>query len=383
MKKLLSILIIVLFLFSCVIPSVPNDPPIIEHEDPPPEDPPEDPPSGDLILFGLYDGENLKFFDGINITNAYTGNIRQADNRKIAIDDVLYYFDSYGEVEQTNWLPVYPEAIVTKESEAKEVIYSDDVFTLERIDPDEAYALGAQYKEYTRIFINSEESGLWYMNEWRVSEVFELGNGDIVALDTMSVYHNLTGANEYWKAHSAGIGIHQFNPGNRTAYINNSTGDYFVSWATNYFNSARWQKSGDTWYSNNGYEWTPAGLIEEANALWNFTSYPYPIILPYGEAPTVVPACTRLENSEHVTYWVECNSGYLFRHIPSIDNLNSITRLYIGDGTRLSGISMASYIDPILVEDILYFHDSGSIMIYNFTTGILSIFSGEMEILPW
>ena len=357
---------------SCSLPT-PDDPPIIVHEDPPPEDPPEEPVINP-VLFALYDGSELLFYDGTDTTIAYDGAVIKADPRIIAIDDVLYHFDEYGNVLKSEWLPVYPEAVV---------ISGNDIYTFERIDPDTAFSLGAMFREYTRIFENNTEIGAWYLNQWRVSDAFVLDNGDIVAVDTAGGFNTIIGSDDYWRAHPGGIGIYQFNPGNRTAYITDSTGDYFVSWSTNYFNSAAWQESDGTWYSNNGYEWTSQGLLENTNSLWDFTSVPYPVILPNGEPPTVIPAAARIENSESVTYWIECNSGYLLRHIPSIDKLETIVRLYTGDSYRSTGISMASYIEPVLINDILYFHDSGSIMKYDFQTGLVTIFSQEMEIMEW
>ncbi len=357
---------------SCSLP-IPDNPPVIVHEDPPPEDPPEEPVLNPVI-FALYDGTTLSFFDGQTKTDAYTGSIVQAGPRILAIDDVLYHFDEYGNVLKSEWLPVYPEAVAFS---------GNDIYTFQRIDPDTAYNLGAMFREYTRVFQNNTEIGAWYLNEWRVSEILNLDNGDMVAVDTKGGYHTIIGSDDYWRAYDNGIGIHQFNPGNRIAYISDSSGDYFVNWSTNYFNSTSWQKSDNVWYSNNGYEWTPAGLLENTNSLWDFTSYPYPVALPNGEPPTVIPATSRIENSESVSYWIECNSGYMFRHIPSLDKLEAIVRLYTGDGYRSTGISMASYIEPILIDDILYFHDSGSIMKYDFNTSLVSIFSQEMEIMEW
>ena len=370
--KPLIIIILLLLIFSCG-PLTPDNPPVIIHEDPPPEEPPEEPVLNP-VLFALYDGTDLLFYDGDNTTLAYTGSIKQAGPRIIAVDDVLYYFDDYGQIIKSEWLPVYPEALT---------ISGSDVYTFERIDPDEALSLGAMAREYTRVFENNTEIGAWYLNQWRVSKAFVLDNGDIVAVDTAGRFNTIIGSDDYWRAYPAGIGIYQFNPGNRTAYISDSTGDYFVSWSTNYFNSSTWQESGSVWYSNNGYEWTPSGLLENTNSLWDFTSTPYPVMLPNGEPPTVIPAIVRIENSESVTYWIECNSGYLLRHIPSIDKLETIVRLYTGDGNRSTGVSMTSYIEPVLIGDILYFHDSGSIMKYDFNTGLVSIFSQEMEIMEW
>ena len=377
-----TIVLIIYTLFSCSLFLTPDDPPVIIHEDPPPEDPPEEPTTGPVV-FALYKNNTLSFFDGITTRAAYTGAVVFAHPRILAIDDVLYHFDEYGNVLKSEWLPVYPEAVA---------VYNDDIYTLERIDPETAYNLGAMYKEYTRIFQNNTEIGAWYLNEWRVKSILILDNGDLIALDTGGAYHTISGHDDYWKAYNAGIGIYEFNPTYRTAYISDSSGDYFTNWSTNSFNSARWQKSNNTWYSNNGYEWTPGELfkgelLENNNALQNFTSPPYPVDLPNGEPPTVIPATSRFENSESVTYWIECNSGYLLRHIPSLDKLEIIVRLYTGDGQRSTGISMASYIEPVRIKtlesDLLYFHDEGGVMKYDFNSGLISIFSQEMEIMRW
>lgn len=385
---ILALIALAFGFFSCdLAPPVPDSPPVVIPTDPPPEDPPID-PVANPVLFALYDGTTLRYFDGENLTTAYTGDVEFAGPRTVSIDEVLYRFDDMGSVEASEWLPANPEALTLRptgaSASARSVAYSDEVYTLERIDPDTAYSLGALHEEYTRIFADSVESGAWYLNEWRVDEVFTIANGDVIARDTATFLHNLTSADEYWKAYEGGIGIRDFNPTSRNAYICDATGDYYVRWSTNYFNASKWQECDSTWYSQNGYTWNPTdGLTEQANELWGFNVSPYPVTLPYGESPVAVPAGIRYENSEWVTYWIECNSGNLFRHIPSLDRLDQTLRLYTGDGTRATGVSIASYIDPVIVADVLYFHYDGSIMQYDFGTGIVSVFAGDQEILPW
>ena len=274
MKRLFLILTIFILFFGCEditnTPEIP-DPPVIDP-DPPPIDPPID-PSENPVLFSLFDGEKMMYYDGIKISIAYYGNINHAGNKTRSIDNILYHFDDYGNPILTEWLPTEPTEIISvpemsgsyPSGKAGSIIYQDDVWTLEDIPPAEAYAMGAQYKHYTQIYHGLDIIGLWYLNEWHVSDVICTLSGNIIAIDTLDTYHNLTGAEIIYHALDNGLMIHDFNLSTKTAKIKTDTGNYDIAWSLNYFNSAKWQLANDVWFSHNGYTWDAISGLQENN----------------------------------------------------------------------------------------------------------------------
>lgn len=403
MKRLSSILI-ALVLLSAIgcSPVAPIDPPYNPPPTTPPEvDPPAEPPTGsDVVLAYITPGadtilgtddDELHFHDGATLTHAYTGKITSADPRVFSVDDVLHYFDAAGAVSSSHWLPVAPdltEVTPSGMSAARAATMPvDDVYALEIIPPDEAYALGALYRNYTRIFENSiEVNGPWYLNEWNPVKAVEAASGDIFALDDMSVYHPLNNSLDAWRVIDGGLIFHNYDQVNNTVYIKDETGDYFTPFLRNYFIGATWLKSGDTWYSHNGYSWTGAGGLDESgNAMWTWTEEPYPVEFNYvyGEPPLFIPGGVRLENSEDVLYWIECNRGDLWRYIPSTDNLSYYASIYAGDGMRLSGVADSATLEPVMVGDTLYFTRDDTIYQIDMTSLLVTVFGPKGTVIPW
>lgn len=375
----------------CKIES-PADPVVIDHgEDLPPEDPPIDEPV-DLssVILALYDGTTLRLWDGTIMTNVYTGNVVSAGERKLAFEDVLYYFDESGNTAGSRWLPVVPTAVVASESVSvarAAVIYDDTVLTLEDIPPEEAYALGARYKHYTRIFENGVEVGAWYLNEWECTDVIQTASGHILGINEHGAYVNLTDDKNVVTAYEGGIMT--YNMGTQHGYIADASGEYEVTWSMNYFDNSRYQLADGVWYTENGYEWTPeTGVISAANVMYNWNEYQnwpdtYTDLVAWGNNPYLLPAGVRAENGEEVTYWIETVTGQLYRHIPSIDRLDMILQLFEHDYTRMGAIPYFNTLDPVIIEDLLYYHEGGSIKTYDFTTGLVSIFSSDQEVIAW
>ena len=386
MNKLLLITIIILLL-GCESPDIPDTTPTATPEPTAtstPEPPqPENTMENDII-FSLYDGEKIMYYDGIETQIAYYGKINNAGNKKFSINDILYHFDNLGNPTLTEWLPTTPDAIKAIEIKNKSIVYQDDIWILEDIDPDTALSLGAQYKHYTKIYHNLDVLGLWNLNEWEVKSVINTLSGNIIAIDTLSGYHNLTGNEAIYYAEDSGLMIHTFNSNTKTAYIKTDTGNYQITWSLNFFNSAKWQKANDIWYSHNGYTFDEInGLQENTNILKDWNVYPYPIETIFAEAPVIIPAGVRLENNIEVTYWTECNTGTLYRHVPNVDRIDVITDIYISDGLRTTGIQKASVLKPKIIEDKIYFHEGSNIKEYDFLTGIVNIFSNDMELIVW
>lgn len=154
--------------FMACQPMAPIDPPVNEIPDTdPPDNPPITNPSGQPVIFAYITEDqgkrNLSFYDGSSVIPAYTGAISVADPRVVSIDDVLYYFDETGTVTGSKWLSIAPDLSETTPAAASASMARgtqvpvDDVYLLEVIPPQEAYDLGALYREYTRIFENNVE----------------------------------------------------------------------------------------------------------------------------------------------------------------------------------------------------------------------------------
>jgi len=391
---------------ACEQQTIPLEPPVIIHETdelppetPPIEDPPEEieipEPEEDPvidepapILFALLDGDTLKFWDGENLIDSYIGSIKQAGFRKLSIDDVIYWFDDQAEVEQSAWLPVLPEAIKAVSNGLNprgDIIYNDDIWTLEDIPPAEALALGARYKHYTRIFFNNENINTWYLDEWQVDHVIETLSGHIIAVGPLGQYHNLTDDKVIETAYDGGIMT--YNMGTEEGYIADETGEYYITWERNYFDHSVWQNANGTWYTENGYTWTAAdGITSAANSLYGFNEYEnYPdwYDVPYGERPYILAVGVREENGEEVTYWIETVTGQLYRHIPSIDRLEVVSEIYPGTNTRSGAIPYFDTLNPEIINEKIYYHESGMIKTFDYSTGFISTFSTDQEIIVW
>lgn len=372
------------WLVGCSV-QAPVDPVVIDHGDEEPADPPVEMSN---ILLALYDGATLRLWDGNTLNDAYVGHVIPAGRKKLAIEDVLYYFDENGASVASKWLPVIPTAVVTTESSSlsrASVVYEDDVITLEDIPPEEAYALGARYKNYTRVFENGVEIGAWYLNEWECTDVIKTASGHILAIDGLGRYINLTDDKEIDTAYEDGIML--YNMETQYGYIADASGSYEVTWSMNYFDHSRWQLADGVWYTENGYTWTPeTGVISNANCLYDLNAWAtmpelYTGIFP--DMPYLLPAGVHEENGEEVTYWIECNTGKLLRHIPSIDRLDMVIELYDGPDTRSGGIPYFNTLDPVIIDGLMYYHEDGAVKTFDLTTGLVSVFSVDQEVIEW
>jgi hypothetical protein len=388
----LALSFLTITLTGCPEPTrTPSNPPVnvIPEETPPPI---VAPPETGAVKMALYDGETMRFWDGSQTWDAYTGHIVSAGNRKVAYGDVLHYFDDYGNSTQSRWLPVIPDAVLAVENTtgvpagvSRSIVYQDDIYTLEIIPDYEAYALGALHEDYTRVFTNGNERGLWYMHEWAVDEVIETASGHILVYTVAGHWINLTDNKQVVDAWHGGLLF--YDMGTEQGHIVDETGDHFVTWEMNHFDHSVWQLANGVWYTENGYTWTAAGgVISNANVMYcwnNWDTYPETYNAPYGEKPYIITAGVREENGEEVTYWIETVTAKLYRHIPSINRLDMIVELYEPPMTRMGSIPFYNSLDPVIIDGILYYHEGGNIMAFDFTTGLISIFGSDQEVLPW
>jgi hypothetical protein len=247
-------------------------------------------------------------------------------------------------------------------------------WTVEKIDPQTALGLGAQARHYTRVYYQGTESGNWFLNQWETTGLFETISGDVIAIDQNQSFRPVSA--NISNINSAGdLLVYDFDGIGRTAMIDDGS-TTFVSWTTNSFNNAdQWLKSGDIWYSWNGYEFQTS-LTEYANSMFGWNNGNEPVETE--ESAVVIAAGVR----DSVLYWIECNSGWLIKYTPSNDQLAPSHRLYMGDGFRITGIAHKNELKPVTIGDFLYFHESGSIWKLNLDSGVVQLFfagSGEVE----
>lgn len=389
MKKsifLCGIIALLLSAISCggggntvILPPVAPEPPVIDDPtpDPTPEpdpipepaptpDPAPEPETLSRTIF-IYNAtaETIGTSDGIYYYELNTGKSANAHDGFVSVGDILHGIDDTGTSTITSRLPVTPDAVAI----------SGDVWSFENIDPVTASGLGALPKWYTKIYQGSTEYGAWYLNQWQTVSVVVTNSGDITTTDTVG---KLRSAKEPDLSISTavhdGIMIHGMDAANLRAYIRDNGTDTLIYGASNYFISAnKWIEASGIWYSWNGFTWDGTNFTESATALRDF-------IVVGSNAPVVIPVGSRIEHSEAVTYWIECNTGWLYRHTPSIDRLEMIIQLWQGSGLRVDGIACAAEIKPVITDENMFFTWNVTVWKYNFTDSLVSSFAAGVLI---
>lgn len=356
MKKLISSFILALLFIALTACGGGNTTTILPPAAPPPE--PDPPPAASRTIF-VYDAAapEIGTSDGEFYYPLAQEKAANARDGFISVGDILHGIDDTGASIITQRLPVAPDKIA---------ISGADIWCFKDIYD------AMSGRDYTMIYLNTEQYGAWTDNQYTVAEAIVTAQGDIIALDTGGKYRNiLDPAQVVNYAGHGGLLIHSVDAVNRRANI----GDTRVYFSTNYFFGAKqWVEAGDVYYSWNGYTWDGTTLSEKATQLKDF------VLLWYSERPIVVPVGSRIEHGEAVTYWIEYNTGWLYRHTPSIDALEQVILLYQGDGTRNGGLALRGEIKPVLVGDDLYYGWSGTIWKYNFTDGLVSSFAAGVLI---
>lgn len=293
--------------------------------------------SGGVKRIIYQDGDTVKFFDTSSVYVGYTGVSSYAGSREISVNDRLLYMDSTGNITGQYTLNITPDFCA--------VDLDGNVWTGEIIDPVTAESLGATPANYFKVYKNNVEYGTWQSRKYLAVNMFLCGT-DIIAVNNTGSYHDISGTKTGINS-ADGFVIYDFNSTDRTAKIDGIS----VSWTTNYFNNA---KSWNGAYSWNGYKWDGATLTENGTVLtaWRNKAN-YPIILP--ENAVIISAGNAIFAGETHYFFIECNSGWLFKYIPSSDTLVQMTRLYTGDGYRDTGIYYSKILSPVCSYDSLYF----------------------------
>ena len=347
-------------------PPLPEEP-VIEEPIIEPEPTPE--PEGKRIIF-IYDATapEMGTSDGIYYYQLATDRASNAHDGFISIGDILHGIDDTGTSIITQRLPCTPDAVAI----------SGDVWSFENIDPATAASLGALPRWHTKIWQGSTEYGNWSANQWQTVTAIVTNSGDVVTTDTVGKLRSIKEPDlDVRAAIHSGIMIHTTDAVNLSAFVRDNRIDTKVYGASNYFLSAnKWIEADGIWYSWNGFTWDGSVFSESAAALRDF-------IVVGSDSPVVVPVGSIIEHSESVTYWIECNTGWLYRHTPSIDRLETVIQLYQGSGFRVDGVAAAAEIKPVLAGpggDNIFFTWNGTVWKYNFTDALVSSFAAGVLI---
>jgi hypothetical protein len=343
-------------------------------------------PDNNLVEMAIITTDGL-FFKSSAIWPVVDGEIKEAGQRAYSVSrpegNYLLTFNDEGEINDYKKLNKRPQAIAVKGSASSRDI-EHEIWLLERITPEQSQSMGGQYREHTRIWRNGIEQDGWDQNRWKAKDMFIASDAAIAQNDRGS-WHDIEGQKKVTKAVKDGIVIYDLDLDDLSGFISDSSGDYNVSWNYNFFIGGKWQLADGVWYSHNGYTWTAAGGLQEtANELWGWNNNDYPIDgFPNGEFPLPIPAGIRAEGGEDVTYWLECNSGWLIRHVSSVDRIDVERRLFDGDFMRQSGVAASLKLNPVISGDSLYFNYENEVKEYSFITGEVTVFAGDSEIIPW
>jgi hypothetical protein len=294
----------------------------VPNQEPP--QPPIEPPAVVYNLFIKY-SDSVAISDGSTVDDLMLGQVANARDGFISVDDILYGIDTDGSEVISQRLITTPDAIAI----------GADTWIFEKIPSADAYAMGGLPRPYVRIYQNADIYSEWYLNKWEVVDAFITDSGNLIAVDTVGRFRNIFDESlTVSYAQHNGLMIHSTDIDTHRSTITTSDGDFRVAYTFNYFFGAnQWLYSPDSelWYSWNGYTFDGANLSELATSMTDF-------ILTGPNSPAVIAAGTRVEHSETVLYWIECNDGWLYRYTPSIDRLEQVARLYMGSGERLDGV---------------------------------------------
>jgi hypothetical protein len=353
-----------------------EDPPIILPDEPEiiPEDPDTEEPeiiTSDPII-AIKTADSLKFYDGLYLWTWNTGKVERAKSKNYSCDNILYKLDDLGYTEESRALVTTPDQISITEgtvyTKSKSITLQDsNIWIIEDISADEAMQAGALPKPYTKIYCNAIEYGNWRQNQYVLENIITLNNDIYGQIPTTRWYHLNGSKDEVRVVTESGLAIYDYDLVNKRCMING-----VMAWfSTNFFNGAKqWQKSGDVWYSQNGYSWNGETLVENGLAMADYKKV----------GNMVISAGTRFENGETVLYWIQCATGEVLRYIPSINQVKKYIDIYIADGTTETGLLFLNTLKPQIIDDYLYFIFEENVYRHNFLTGITSHFvSGDIE----
>lgn len=287
-----------------------------------------------IKILTFYDNNIVKWYDGSVISIFKSGDACHSDSsRQIAIDNKMYDLDNKGNITATDILTFHPD-----------IINGD--YQVRNVPPDEATAAGYMSGIYTAVYFQGAEIGDWGTRKYETTNLY-LYDSSIILKKSTGAFVDITGTYNNINAVSDNIVIHDFDAVNRTAKINGVP----VSWATNYMNSAAdWIYCNGKYYSQNGYTFDGVTLNENGSAMtvWRTNTAS---MTGFSEQ-AVIKFCGIYLNE---IYFVECNSGILFKYNPVTDVINQVVELYDGDGIRANGLIYKNILQPCMNNTYMFF----------------------------
>lgn len=304
----------------------------------------------------LTENGTLYFYDGSDFIYQNNTDTVNCGPKCFTDGNTSNTYNIQGEIQSTTELIIAPDFII-------------DNIIIENIPPSVAADMGAQAKNYVQIYIDGVALAgdlAWYWNKYTATDFIKTDSGTYVIIDSVGGYHSLDGTTGI--NHAKNLLIH--DSAVNTARINGHP----VTWSRGYFGNAKhWQFTDNRWISNNGYEYLEGVLAENTNAMWVWNVGPYPVALPGVERPVVISASGG--------YWIEANTGWLFKHT---DHIELISRIYLGDGYRTSGMQTSKELAPVIIGQDLFYNYDGSVWKLDISTGIIEIFyAGRAQIREW
>lgn len=317
----------------------------------------------------LWDGANVKLYDGTNTVIFKTGSSAVKGNGlKIAVDKMLYFLDANGNVTSTAALPALPAGVV--------VIGDPVTYTIESLSNADSIAIDWTPGAHTRIWKDGAEYGDWHNNAFVYASSFEAENGDLICLDTAGTFHDVTNtallSAQIVSAAPGGPIFYQSNPtapNQITVYDAAGAKLWTMAAASLWAEHAEWIKVGSTWYGARGDTFsdtsgpgaTQIGFVTGGG---------------FGQPATLKAVSAQ---STHALF-IEANTGTLIDLDTVAGTWTAAAQLYAGDGTQDSGLAMAKTLTPALIDGALYYHADNAIK--KLDGGTVSTFSTDIAIWP-
>lgn len=309
------------------------------------------------IDFLIYENEIIYAMIGnykylwTNVKASYAG------NNRIAISNVLYYFDNNCNVTNSKWLPTVPDLIA---------INGSDIWIVKKISAEYSLSQGGMYKEHSQIWKNNSIYSEWYNNQFEITDLF-LTESTIIYRKPDNTFFDIENIKLNIFYANRDILIYNITYSPNSAIFKWDCNTSSCSWVYNYLgNSKGFLNCNNILYSANGYEIKNNNTLKETtNALKIFNT---PVS---GQQQIITSLATRFENGEYCTYWLNCNTGKVYRHIPSLDNLSITATLFNGDGTAGTGLIIYRELDVYFIDDTVYYNYNGSRFGFNFSQSFL------------
>ena len=293
----------------------------------------------------------VKFFDGTTVSAFKSGTKTICTDDGVCIDNTVYDLDDCGNVTGKQTLSFTPDFINAD-------------WAVRNVTPAEAYNAGLMSAYYSEVYSDYVSIGSYSGNKYQTDKTAVV-DGYLYLHGTTGGWRDIAGyVTQINHVQNAGFVVYDFDPTARTAKIDGVS----VSWATNHFNAAQeWIMSDDVWYSWNGYTWDGATLNESGSPMTIWRSNTSTMT---GYTEQAVIAFAGL-GANYEIYFIECNSGWLFRYRPDDGTISKIVQIYDGDGQRSNGQIYKSILNPKVIWPHLYFTfgDDGKLYQTDITTG--------------